>query len=291
MNANDKRRKGERRTNAGDRRQADRRQSGSKRGAMLLAFGIMWAAITGYYVGLSSPMNPEVTDSHADTIELRIEWPSSDPTAVVPATSYADIAAAENSPNHDWTTRLATLKQDPYDPLAELEIDATQKPVSLADRDKLRAFNGAPPTIPHPIDQMTSRACFACHGEGLKAQSLRAAKMPHPFYANCTQCHVEQNSRHVELIDFRQNTFVGLPAPKAGARAFASAPPVVPHTTWLRNDCLSCHGRTASPGMETTHPWRKNCLQCHGSSSQLEQMNLGPTPQFLPPQSIEDSDE
>lgn len=258
---------------------------------MLLAFGIMWIAITGYYVGLKAPMSADDVDSDSPAIELHIKWPSSDETPIVPATSYDEISAAATSLNHEWKTRLVMLKEEPYDPFAQIQLNEDEKLASLTDREELRAFNGAPPTIPHPIDQMTSRGCLACHGEGIKTKSLRAAKMPHPNYANCTQCHVEQNSRYAEAVSFRENMFIGVPAPKAGPRAFEAAPPVMPHSTWLRDNCLSCHGRTAHAGMETTHPWRANCLQCHGTSSELEQMSIAATPQFLAPPTVKEPDE
>ena len=262
-----------------------------RRQAILLAVGIMGVAVTGYFVGLSSPMNPDDAERELQVTGLHIEMPGAERSAVIPATSYTDMAAAAKGPNHNWATRMATLRQEPYDPFAEIRVNEEEKLASLASREERRAFNGAPATIPHPIDQMTSRSCLACHGEGIRSPSLRAAKMPHPYYANCTQCHVEQVPQFTAASMFRENSFAGLPAPRSGARAYPEAPPVVPHTTWLRDDCLSCHGRTAQPGMETTHPWRSNCLQCHGTSSQLEQTGLTPTPRFLPPPMIKESDE
>ena len=83
------------------------------------------------------------------------------------------------------------------------------------------------------------------------------------------------------------NGFDGVAAPTEGARAWLGAPPVVPHTTWMRNDCLACHGPNGWPGMETTHPWRQNCLQCHAPSSALD---LNPSTltavEFLPPPDV-----
>ncbi len=281
----------ERKQTSGETAGRGRRQATAPRGAVLLAFGIIWAAITGYYIGLSSPMNPEVVEADPVISAVHIELPPEDGTVVVPATSYADIGDLATSQNHDWTTQLTSLKQAPYDLRGAVHVNPLDKEASLATRSELRAFNGAPPTVPHRVDQMTSQSCIACHGEGIKSATLRAAKMPHPFYANCTQCHVEQQLQQFEATMVVENNFNGLAAPRAGARAFANAPPVVPHTTWLRGDCLSCHGRTARPGMETTHPWRDNCLQCHVSSSKLDQTRLPATPNFLPPPTIEDTDE
>ncbi len=276
--------------NTTTKRQPDRRAFGEQRFVILLAFVIMWVAITGYYIGIKAPMHPAGVSEKDAVVDVLIEMPSTGSAVVIPATSYEDMAESSASPNQSWTTRLAMLKQEPYDLYAEIRIDDAAKQSSLEQRETLRAFNGAPPMVPHAIDQMTSRGCLACHGEGIKTKSLRAAKMPHPYYANCTQCHVEHTSSHLPSVVFRANEFTGLAAPQSGDRAFANAPPVMPHATMLRNDCLSCHGRTASAGMATTHPWRQNCLQCHGSSSQLEQANLATTPQFLPPHNVVESD-
>ncbi|HMO36955.1 MAG TPA: hypothetical protein PKA06_13015, partial [Gemmatales bacterium] len=48
---------------------------------------------------------------------------------------------------------------------------------------------------------MTSWNCMACHGEGLKVQDRVATKMSHPFYTNCTQCHVELSRTDLQASD------------------------------------------------------------------------------------------
>jgi nitrate reductase cytochrome c-type subunit len=55
-----------------------------------------------------------------------------------------------------------------------------QQPSAMGDKN--RAFNGAPPTIPHPVDQMSSNSCMACHGDGVKTATLRISKMSHQFW-------------------------------------------------------------------------------------------------------------
>ena len=255
--------------------------------ALMVAFAIVAVATTGYFIGLKAPMTASY-DEDAPTVRQLSHLADAAPleAGVIPATPYSQIASAVDTQHQDMVSKLASLKQTPYDPMATITVREEDKLVSLAEREKRRAFNGAPPTVPHSIDQLSNTSCMACHGDGLKSQTLRAGKMPHPYYSSCTQCHVENKAKFAEPTAAFQNSFTGLPAPTAGDRAFATAPPVVPHSTWMRNECLSCHGRTANPGMETTHPWRENCMQCHVGSARLDQTRLLATPGFLPPPEV-----
>lgn len=263
---------------------------------MTVAFAIMWVAITGYFIGLTSPMTASV-DSDDDASPLIAVQESDDEKSAdsadgrftIPASSYAEIADRATSGNDSWTTRLTMLKEVPYDPHANTSRSEAEMHESLQTRQNLRAFAGAPPTVPHTINQQSSRACLACHGEGIKTKSLRAAKMSHQFLENCTQCHVEQTSPNATVsqsVLFRENSFEGRPEQALGERASENAPPVIPHSTWMRSDCLSCHGRSAHPGMRTTHAWRQNCTQCHAGSPSLDQIEI-PKARFLPPLEIQ----
>lgn len=260
----------------------------TKRHTTLLALALVGIATTGYFLGLSSPMTGNSDYLDESVVETEAHAPM---TTVIPATQYLDMGNVQKKPGLLRATLISDLRQQPLDPLAVIQVNDAEKTISLAHRETRRAFNGAPPTVPHPIDQLDSAACMACHGEGLRTASLRASKMPHPFYANCTQCHVEQQATYTAPSATFENSFAGAAAPMRGERAFAGAPPVVPHSTWMRNDCLACHGRTAAPGLASTHPWRKNCLQCHAESSQLNQTKLDSTPHFLPgPESLDSNE-
>lgn len=206
---------------------------------------------------------------------------------VHPAVDYKSIGSAHLGPNADFTSDLKTLVRVPDDLFAKIEIDPIAKRESLDRRAALRAYNGAPPVVPHPIDQLSSAACMACHGEGLKTKSLSAAMLPHPYLTNCTQCHVEQSMPLLTSAVNVENTFQGLPAPFAGPRAWTGAPPIVPHSTFMRENCLACHGQVGRSGMQSTHFWRQSCLQCHAPSAQLDQTLLEPIPHFLAPPQIE----
>jgi nitrate reductase (cytochrome), electron transfer subunit len=159
-----------------------------------------------------------------------------------------------------------------FDPVIRTE---EMKLAALADRAKNRAFDTAPPTIPHPTDGMTTAAsCLACHGSGIKVGEKIATKVSHPHYTSCVQCHAL--GAPPELAKFAtpesENEFVGAYRAGPGSRLSPGAPPTIPHTTWMRQDCASCHGLVARPGIRTTHPWLTNCVQCHAPSAALDQV-------------------
>ncbi len=256
--------------------------------ANLICFVVVVIAVTGYFVGLQSPMNPaaqgEDRDSKTENHILKTDDETLKPDVLL-ATHYSEMSDATKQRNASFRTSLAELNRD-FDPHAEVLITPEQKAFALALRDQNRAFNGAPPTIPHAIEQMSAQSCLACHGEGFKSESLRISKMSHQFLANCTQCHVENSPSHMSATLLRENTFLGLPAPSGGPRAYEGAPPMIPHSTWMRVNCTSCHGFASSQGIRTTHPWRKNCQQCHAPSSELDQVLLSPEPKFLSPPKV-----
>jgi len=136
---------------------------------------------------------------------------------------------------------------------------------ALQQRGERRAYDGAPPTIPHPIDQGGSSGdCLACHASGVKVQGKTAPIMSHQPLVSCTQCHVSAQPDMVIASSISgANSFVGAASPGSGKRAWPGAPPRVPHKTWMRQDCASCHGVTGLAGLRTTHPERGACTQCH----------------------------
>ena len=272
--------------------------------ATLVTFVVVSIVVSGYFIGIQGPMTPEQGPMTREqgpmtreqgTQQLPVD-PGIRPTNaaagddfVIPATHYAEIDAAGKGPNQGWSTSLATLHrlqdQMVVDEWQEkpIQISPAQKSFALAMRETIRSFNGAPPTVPHPVDQLTAESCIVCHGIGIRTETMRIPKMSHPYLANCTQCHVESNPTHMAAELFRNNSFVGLPAPSGGPRAFAEAPPMIPHSTWMRNECVSCHGPTGNFGIRSTHPWRKNCQQCHAPASKLDQVPIDSKPLFLPP--------
>ena len=253
----------------------------------LIVFLVVCVTVVGFFVGLQSPMNPALQTTFNENSGLSVasdenDFVPVDADSVLPAPQYSDMGEINRRRSSNWKTQLADMRST-VDPLAEIVITDSQKSFALALREQNRAFNGAPPTVPHPIDQMSAATCMACHGEGLATKTLRISRMSHQFLANCTQCHVESHFQQTSVTEFRENSFVGLPAPTGGPRAFDGAPPMIPHSTWMRVDCNSCHGPTGAYGIRSTHPWRQNCQQCHAPSSELNQTELDSDPHFLKP--------
>ena len=129
-----------------------------------------------------------------------------------------------------------------------------------------RAFDGAPPVIPH---QPNGAACVSCHNDrGMEVPGLGfAPPSPHRHTAapssmsRCEQCHVYALTDQV----FRGNEFVGLAQDlRRGPRLNPLAPPVIPHQILLRENCAACHdGPAAREEIRCPHPERVRCLQCH----------------------------
>lgn len=141
---------------------------------------------------------------------------------------------------------------------------------SPAVRAERRAFDGAPPVIPH---QPLGAPCIQCHNEtGMAVPDLGfAPPSPHKDTAregtmqNCRQCHVFKNA----MTAFRDSDFVGRPqTTQKGNRLYPGAPPVMPHPALLRENCRACHdGPAAREELRCTHPDRTRCVQCHAEKN------------------------
>lgn len=244
------------------------RSSGRRLWHALLALAL-GVAMAGFLVGTgqeSPPPRPLAPDVQAAA-------DSDVPTAL----SYLEMAERKLGPNADWSSDLADLPQPEMPTEAPVSVDATRRDEVLAVRAQRRAYFGAPPVIPHPIDQRNAAACTICHGEGRQIGSVVAPKLSHEVLPNCTQCHVESFSPSLPPGVIRAaNTFTALASPTRGERAWIGAPPTIPHTTQMRTNCNSCHGPLSDPGIRTTHPWRVNCQQCHAPSAELDRRRFLP---------------
>lgn len=147
---------------------------------------------------------------------------------------------------------------------------------SMEQRARLRAYEGAPPVVPHVITGMHVQTCRACHAQGLVAGDKVAKMVSHTYLTNCTQCHVEASGMFHDAAQDPSNIFAGLrPSGYGGTRAWAGAPPVMPHTTFMRTNCVSCHGEFGYDGWRPDHLSRSNCVQCHVPAAEFDQ--LAPT--------------
>ena len=132
-----------------------------------------------------------------------------------------------------------------------------------------RAYNGAPPTIPHPLlteKGIGGKSCLQCHENGgyVKQFKAYAPITPHPEFGSCKQCHVPQKTKTV----FKGSDFASVVPPAIHQQALEGSPPVIPHGLQLRTNCLACHSGPAAPKeIRVSHPERINCRQCHVPSN------------------------
>jgi cytochrome c-type protein NapB len=143
---------------------------------------------------------------------------------------------------------------------------ATAVARSTGERAMGRAYDGAPPTIPHDA---AIGSCVSCHdldgtvidGVGMAPAAPHGEDAALGAMRRCRQCHVAEQARAL-LVSSR---FSGLPqGPWRGHRATPGAPPTIPHTLQLREHCSACHaGPTARAEIRTSHPERTRCRQCH----------------------------
>lgn len=196
-------------------------------------------------------------------------------SAVAAALSYAELRHhPRGALSSGFEAELATMRGpsvlDPVPPPGD-------KRPAIARRAELRAYDGAPPRIPHPVRQDSAAECLVCHEDGLRFRERLAPPMPHRELASCTQCHVGDDAPMPGGADLPPdpravpNSFAGLSSPDSGPRFQPIGPPQVPHRAFLRERCDACHGVNGRDPIRSTHPWRESCEQCHTASAAIDQ--------------------
>lgn len=137
---------------------------------------------------------------------------------------------------------------------------------SAAVRAERRAYDGAPPVIPHEDFGMTCTRCHDDAGQAVEgvgyAPASPHADTPNAFSTQrCRQCHVPSLTTGL----FVGNDWSGLRQDlRSGGRLYGGAPPTIPHALQMRENCTACHaGPAAREEIRTSHPERTRCLQCH----------------------------
>lgn len=200
------------------------------------------------------------------------------------APSYLDMLKRPLGQRGSSVSDLEQARQPEAELFAEVERSPELLQAARQDRAQNRAYEGAPPTIPHSIRQTGISECMACHATGMTIDGKVASPMSHDYFANCTQCHVEERAA-LPFEEFNpegillDNAFAGLRSFGEINPAYDGAPPPIPHPTRMRTECASCHGLVARDGLRTTHPWRSQCVQCHAPSATLD---LRPETALLP---------
>lgn len=228
--------------------------------------GAVGVAAAGFLAGVAAP--PE--RPHRQGQEATTQGP--------PAPRYSDLARDRNGPNgHLYERGLSVLAVD-HDPYAVVERTEEDRAAALRARDARRAYDGAPPTIPHAIDQRGMPDCLGCHGASVRVGGKVAPTMSHRRHDSCTQCHVVAHDPRPggDAPEGVDNGFIGTSSENPGARAWLGAPPTIPHATSMRTNCMSCHGSSGAVGLRTSHPWRQSCTQCHAPSAELDQRAPAP---------------
>jgi len=168
-------------------------------------------------------------------------------------------------------------------------------PRTLVTYRRLRAYPGAPPSIPHGFtaDEFRTGACRTCHERGGYSMRFGAyvPLTPHPEMGACLSCHVgndatigiklptfDPNARCMQchakggLIPARDALFTVL-WPSIVPHSTDGPPPDIPHSVRWRTDCLTCHsGPSAVREIRTDHPFRANCRQCHLATFEADLM-------------------
>lgn len=241
-----------------------------RRTLAVILLGVGMAAVSGVFVGMRQTV--------ADTAPSDVEFPES-PNPVrgdlPPAPKYGEIPDADWLANQHWHFTLDNLPRVEESRAPSTALTADQLAEVLMVRSERRAFSGAPPTVPHEISQMSSASCMACHdtGSDYVIGGTRPSAISHPYYANCTQCHVPADGLRSLTEEERlvvESSFEGREAVGLGSRAYAGAPPTVPHALFMRQNCMSCHGPDRPNAIRSSHPDRQNCLQCHAPDASLD---------------------
>ena len=142
------------------------------------------------------------------------------------------------------------------------EVDAARQ---LAEYHARRAYEGAPPIIPHAVveeEQVGKNNCLQCHASGgfVPEYDAYAPVVPHPELISCRQCHVAVNTETL----FAESDWQTVAPPETGQAALEGSPPPIPHDLQMRENCLACHAGAAAPvEIRVSHPERVNCRQCH----------------------------
>ncbi len=263
---------------------AEQKTARAVRPSYVAAAIIVTVAVSGFFMGLrqtgsaislTRPVEVKKAADHQRTV---------DDEEVPGAVRYIDQDWLKNGKNQAWHTTLASFRPAPESETPPA-MDEGERNALLAERGNRRAFDGAPPTIPHAIAQDSSASCIACHGEGLLVREKSASRISHATFANCTQCHVPTAAPFIgePAAPLASNSFQGA-LPQKGTRAWQGAPPTVPHATLMRSDCMSCHGNRGSNPLRTPHLERQSCTQCHVPAAERDQRAFVPSPPIDQPQ-------
>lgn len=224
-----------------------------RRGSLAVVAAVVGVAAGGFVYGIRplDRVRPAPPVAAAPTSE------------VLPGRTYSELRLRAIGSGSRPTGDPTTLREG-IPALGEVGARTEEQRLAAVEaRRQRRAFDGAPPVVPHAVDEQSSYACASCHAKGMAVQGKVAPVMSHPAFGNCLQCHAPGWARPGEPWEKAETTFAALASAGRGERAWPGAPPAMSHSTWMRQDCTSCHGPTGLAGLRTPHPERFDCQQCH----------------------------
>jgi len=248
----------------------------------ILLLVVMMASISGYFMGIRATHTEDDEDDHTQWLDGDHTEQSSDGVKEAPA--YNDIPTAGWKVNEHWKSSVQALPSFSELRKEEAKLTPKQRKHAVAMRAERRAYDGAPPMIPHAINSHSVKSCVACHGKetNLVIAEKRVPVMSHMSLQNCTQCHApmdglrfvkeENKATLAELSKFRGEASAG-----KGSTAYHGAPPTMPHKLSMRQNCMACHDTGRANAIQTSHPERKNCLQCHALDSRNDNSESSPS--------------
>lgn len=242
----------------------------------VLVAAVFTVSVSGFFMGLRQT----VSESSAQLVLTEKSHGETDThSAAIPAPSYSEIGKTGYSPNAAWKSRLSDLApNDAFDSMVTSDVEELR-----FRRERRRAYDGAPPVVPHPIDQHSAESCLQCHGQALRIGDVVAPAISHPEYTSCTQCHVSTKGLGSQwnTADFDLHTgnrFGGYHQALQGKKAYPDSPPTIPHNVHMRQNCMSCHGPLGTSPIRTSHPERQSCNQCHVPGLEVDKTNFSESP-------------
>jgi nitrate reductase (cytochrome), electron transfer subunit len=185
-------------------------------GARLLQVGV-FAVIAAAFAGLVTGTR-QVPPQRGYTAAVAAPPPA--PGDAPRAVSYLGWRTTRLGPNAD----LYEGAFEALIPHGKGEELLAQNPEALAARAARRAYEGAPPTIPHRVEAIATNECTACHDHGAAVFGKTAPIPGHRERSVCTQCHVPEQAAIPGGPPLTENTFAGLGA----ASPSHTAPPLEP---------------------------------------------------------------
>ena len=254
-------------------------KSKSSKATTLTVAIVFTISVSGYFMGLRQTVRETGHSEHA--VEIYADDESAE-GKIQQAVDYDQIANAGFGPNTNFKSHLKTLRIIPAKKGAQDSL-LTASDKLRAKREARRAYDGAPPIVPHPIAQDNAASCLQCHAEATLIGNVVAPAISHPNYTSCTQCHVSEKGLGSIWITpefdlHTGNQFQGEHQPKPVEKAYANSPATIPHTLHMRQNCMSCHGELGTNPIRTSHPERQSCTQCHVPGSLVDKSNFGESP-------------